>query len=390
MKIANTRLKKGLIIAISSILVILIAIFILGSPVAKYLIEKYDEEYTGRQIYIDRVYINPFTGYVNLGNLKIHEFKSLPAGQAGDSIFIAIKSVSAKITMRKLFSKTIEITDITLNQPWVEIVQKNLHFNFDDLVTKFSSKNSSDKTNEPVHFYFHNIKIIGGHFFYIDQVLPINFSIKNVNIESTEGWFWNKDFISAKYSFLSENGNGGMKGNYSMNLNSLDYTIDVIVNNFNLDVIAQYLKEFLNYGTFHATLNANLKTKGCYKNARNINIKGQFSINDFHLGKNPADDYLAFTKLAFNLTDVNPMKRKYFIDTVSLLQPFFKFEQYDYLDNLQRMFGKKGGNIAASKNGSEEFNLILTIASYIKILASNFFLSDYKINKLQIYKAIVR
>ena len=49
------------------------------------------------------------------------------------------------------------------------------------------------------------------------------------------------------------------------------------------------------------------------------------------------------------------------------------------------MFGKNGANISAAKADPARFNLILKIADYIKVLAKNFFKSDYKINKLAIY-----
>jgi hypothetical protein len=70
-----------------------------------------------------------------------------------------------------------------------------------------------------------------------------------------------------------------------------------------------------------------------------------------------------------------------------LIHPFFKYERYDYLDNLQRMFGINGANISAVKDHPEKFNLIIQIADYVKVLAKNFFQSDYKINRLAIYKA---
>ena len=83
MKIANTKLKKALIIVISSIIFILMVVILLISPIAKYLVEKYDEQYTGRQIKMDWIYVNPFTGYVHISNLKIYESKTLscPCGK---------------------------------------------------------------------------------------------------------------------------------------------------------------------------------------------------------------------------------------------------------------------------------------------------------------------
>ena len=43
------------------------------SPIAKYVIEKYDVNYLGREVMIDWAYVNPFIGYVYLDNLRISE-----------------------------------------------------------------------------------------------------------------------------------------------------------------------------------------------------------------------------------------------------------------------------------------------------------------------------
>jgi hypothetical protein len=84
--------------------------------------------------------------------------------------------------------------------------------------------------------------------------------------------------------------------------------------------------------------------------------------------------------------DLNPKNKKYLLDSVSLSHPYFKFERYDYLDNVQMMFGKKGTIVSGARNNEQEFNLILEIGGYIKALAKNFFRSNYKVNRLAIYK----
>jgi hypothetical protein len=109
-------------------------------------------------------------------------------------------------------------------------------------------------------------------------------------------------------------------------------------------------------------------------------------VNDFHLGKNPEDDYASFDKLVLKIDSLCPKKHQYFFDSLSLNRPYFKYERYDYLDNLQRMFGINGANISNANAHPERFNLIIQIADYIKVLAKNFFNSDYKINRLAIYK----
>lgn len=353
------------------------------SPITKYVIQKYDEKFTGRKITLSRAYVNPFTGYIHLSHLKVYEYQS-------DNLFISMNGLSANVNLLKLISGTLKLSNLTFDQPMVRIIQRKNDFNFNDFKTTFSSKDtlSPVKPKKPFHFYLLNIKINEGHFYYADEVIPVNFSIKNVDIDSKDGWRWDSDTISANVSFLSETGTGGMKGSYGMNLKSLHYKLDVVVNNFDLNVVEQYMKEIANYGSFRATFDADVKTNGCFTDAEKINIKGDLAIHNFHFGKNPAEDYVSFDTLMFGIKDVNPEMRKYFFDSVLLIHPYFRYELYDYsLDNAQTMFGKAGSKASAAISDRAQFNLIFIIGNYIKKLALNFFQGDYKINHLAILKA---
>jgi hypothetical protein len=380
------KTKKILIIAISSLIITVVFTILLISPIAKYVIQKYDEKLTGRKITLSWAYVNLFTGYIHLEDLKVYEYKS-------DSIFISVKGLSANVNLFKLLSKTLKINQITLDQPLVKIIQRKNDFNFDDFKTTFSPKEkvSPGKSRKPFQFYFLNVKIEEGHFYYVDEVIPVNFSIKEVDIASKDGWSWDKDTISANVSFLSETGTGGMKGSFGMNLKSLFYKLDVVVKTFDLDVLEQYMKEFSNYGYFTANFDADVKTNGCFKEAENINIKGDLAINDFHFGKSTVEDYVSFKKLVLKMDDVNPQKQKYFFDSIQLFNPYFIYERYDYsLDNIQTMFGKSGGKVTAAISDQSQFNLIFSIGEWIKKLAKNFFRSDFNVNRLAIYNADVK
>ena len=92
-----------------------------------------------------------------------------------------------------------------------------------------------------------------------------------------------------------------------------------------------------------------------------------------------------FDRLVLAIILVSPKNHQYLFDSVSLDHPYFKYERYDYLDNIQTMFGVKGANITAVAANPAKFNLVIEIARYVKALARNFFQSDYKINRLAIY-----
>ena len=86
------------------------------------------------------------------------------------------------------------------------------------------------------------------------------------------------------------------------------------------------------------------------------------------------------------ITKMAPKSFEYTYDSIILTKPFIKYEIYDKLDNLERMFGKGGSEIKnVNARRSFRFNLIIAIADYAKTVARNFFNSNFKIGRLALY-----
>jgi hypothetical protein len=372
------KFKKILFTSLITIIIFVVIVIVFISPITKYVVEKYDEKFTGRQITMNWAFVIPFTGYIHLNGVKIYEEKS-------DSIFISADGISLDFEMYKLLSKTYQISKITLDKPRGYIVQHKKEFNFNDLIEKFKSKEPHDTTQKPVHFSILSIKINDGEFYYREKSIPINYFIKKINLVST-GIRWDTDTIATKFSFLSGLGMGNVKGDITINTKTLDYRVGVVVQKFELRIIEQFLKQLTNYGTFRANLDADIKARGNFKNKEDIIAKGYLAINDFHFGKNPKDDYASFDKLAFQINELSPKHKKYLFDSVSINRPYFKYERYDYLNNIETIFGKKGANVKAVNADASQFNLVIEIAKYIEALSKNFFKSNYKVNRLAVYK----
>jgi hypothetical protein len=384
MKIVITKIQKTFLIVTGSIIIMVTVVILLLSPIEKYLAEKYVLKYLGRQIEMSWIYINPFTGYVHISNLKIYESKNLPEFKTGDSIFFSAKGVSANFAVLKLLAKTVEITEITLDSPKGIIIQNKNEVNFRDLIKLFTPKKFHSK-RAGFHFNIKKITIRNGEFWYHDKVTPFIYFIKDANFES-EGKHWNADTLAVKYSFLSGPTTGSAKGIFTINFKNLDYHFVIFVHKFDLKFLEQYLTVLVNYGKFRSNLDANITASGNFKDLENLIAKGLLEFNDFHIGKNPNEDYASFDKLTIQIIELSPKNHQYRFDSLSLSHPFFKYERYDYLDNLQRMFGKNGTNVSAFMSAPGRFNLILTIGKYIKGLAQNFFQSEYNINHLAISK----
>jgi len=381
MAIRSKSIKRTLLVIFAGIALLIMLVIAFISPIAKYCIEHYSEKLTGRKIEVNWVYVNPFTGAADLHGLKIYEYQS-------DSIFFSANEASAHIAMRKLPFKTIEITNLTLDKPYGVIRQDHDYLNFNDLIKRFTPKTPHDTTKASIRFSLLNIKINDGDFRYKERSIPVNYFVKKVDISST-GFIYNVDSIEGKFYLQNGPGKGTVQGTFSINLKDLNYRTSVLIKNFSLDILQQYLRDFNSYGSFTALLDANIKATGNLKDSLDINTNGFLAISNFHFGKTPGDDYVSFNRLAIAMKEVSPRHFEYILDSVTLDRPYFKYEHYDHLDNLQMMFGEGGSKYTAVKEDETKFNLIVEIVKYIQELAINFSKSYYQVNKVAIYNGNV-
>jgi hypothetical protein len=283
--------------------------------------------------------------------------------------------------MLKLFSSAYEITELNIDQPVGYIIQKRRDLNFNDIIERFRPKKSAN--GQPVEFSILKINITEGEFHYREKIIPVDYFIKNVNIESS-GVRWNTDTIASTFSFKAGKGTGIMDGKFTINTRTLDYRLATVINDLDLEIIRQYLWELINYGMFRARLHADLTATGNFHDVNLISVKGKLSINDFHLGRTTTEDYISCSRLALVMDELSPNNNKYEFDSVTLDDPFISYERFDSLDNVQALFGKAGSNISDVTDQAGRFNLLLTIGRYLKQLGNNFFESKYRINSLAV------
>lgn len=391
MKIKKS-IRRTLLITLGVVAGVLLLLVIFITPLTKYLVEKYDEKYTGRQIRMDWAYVNPFTGYLHFKNLKIYESPQSTVGAHPDSVFFSSEDLSIKFALLKLFSKTYEITALTLDNPRVKIIQgqSGKELNFIDIIDKLNGDSTKkDTTKAPLHFNLLNFELNGGSVYYSEKVIPIEYSIKDLHFES-EGLRWDVDTITGKFSFKAGVGSGEIKADFTYNLPRSQYRLKANVHKFDMTIIQQYLNDMSNYGAVRAFFDADVSASGDFNDAQAIDARGRLRLSDFHFGKNPKEDYAAFEEFKVEIVHLSPSKKIYHYDTVALKHPFFSYEKYDHLDNIQNMFGKGGENVKKVNADPTHFNLILEIAHYIEEMSKNFFRSHYKVNRLEIQKADLR
>lgn len=380
--LASHLTVRRLLITATIIVAVIVVVIACASPVGKYIIESYvGPTILGRQVKTSWVYVNPFTGYVHISGLKIYE-------PGGDSLTILkADELNVHYNIPKTLTKTFEFTDADLVRPVGWIIQDHKVFNFTDLIIHFSPKHPhppGPKVRHPLHINVLHFKITDGEFHYIEKSIPINYYMKHVNISSTGKW-WDIDSFHLKFDMQSGSGTGTVRGEGYLDLYKLDYGVSVSMRHLDLQILEQYLRDLANYASLRGTIDADINSTGNFKDKLALHADGPVSVHDFHVGKSPTSDIVAFERLSFSIHDLTPRRYQYWFDSIALQQPYFVYERYDYLDNLRNMFGAKAQKVKAAQADNTKFNLILEIGKYVKVLVKNFLQSSYRLNHFDIY-----
>ncbi|MBQ8055534.1 MAG: hypothetical protein IJ270_01800, partial [Paludibacteraceae bacterium] len=100
-----TKFFIVLLITLGSIFAILA---LLASPIARFIIERYDTEIIGRNIELETIKVNLFTGNIEVNNAHIQE-------QDLQSDFVTLKKLEVGINYLKLIRKEVLLKHIGLH-----------------------------------------------------------------------------------------------------------------------------------------------------------------------------------------------------------------------------------------------------------------------------------
>lgn len=379
----STKLKSILIKISLVVFAIFLLVLIFLSPIVKYTVEKYDKTYLGREVLMDLPYINPFTGYIHLRNLKVYENES-------DSLFFYTKSVSVNIEMLQLLKKKFKTTKFALNGPHIQLLRKEGKFNFDDIIQRFSKDTTKIESvaKKNTEWNISGIEITNGLVNYEENRIPVKYFIKGLNVKTkTIGSSF--DTLKTVFDFQSGPSFGTFKGVFNLNLKTIDYFTQLDIKQFDLSFFEYYVKDIANFASLSGVLNSKVEAFGNFKNAQDVTIKGFIGVEECHLGKNKTEDYASFKSFNLNIEKISPKNKIYKIDSISLYTPYFKYETYDNLDNIQMMFGKAGEKAKKQNGNKDKVNILFVIGEYVKKLSANFFKSDFQVKKIGIYNGIL-
>ena len=123
-------MKKPLkitLIVLGSLILLYFVTLLVAPKIARSYIEEHSKEMIGRSITIKNISLNPFTYVLDVDTLAVME--------ADDKTrFVAFDKFSMNINPLKLFTRTLDISDIYMKALYVRTTQHGERFNFSDIL----------------------------------------------------------------------------------------------------------------------------------------------------------------------------------------------------------------------------------------------------------------
>lgn len=380
------KINKIVLWILSGIIILLLAILIFISPIAKYIIEHNSEKWIGRKVIITQLRINLFNGRVNFGGLKILE-------KDNKTQFIGIQHLLVDVDEGKLFHSVYRIEHLHIDDPEIKVVQKGTKFSYDDIRDKLfpdtvkKEKQSADTV--PVKYFIEDISVKGGKIEYIYEDYNLDAKIRKASF-STPVIAWNDPGMKFNYSFEFETG-GNLSGDFFININSLDFKMKLALKDFDLAVLRPYLTPYLKIKGFDGFFSSDLSITGNFSDPKALAVRGDIDISKLVILDDKSEKVIGTGSLNVIIDSLDIARNIWNFGDILLKDPYFRYELYTTTDNYSRLVVASFASGSAAQDSAhtavpsgKTMNPFILLAEYVSGLAKDIIITEYKVKSFGI------
>ena len=261
-------LKKPVkvVLIIAGILVgLFLLVAALVSPIAHHYLEKHSKELCNRVVTMDKLCVNLFNGSVTIQGFKALE-------ENDKDVMLTFDKLYVNMSVWRLLDKTVKLTEITLVNPDVTVLQNGNRFNFSDIIDFYKTDEPKDTTPSNWEVDLRNITLEGGNVLYRDMAVGSRFKLNELALAIPRIYFSSKNTDIGLDLKFDDGGDLNVKLLYAIETNS--YNLAVKLNQFSVAAAAPYVKQFLNVGDVGGRLTTDLNIVGDLDHILDIVAKG--------------------------------------------------------------------------------------------------------------------
>jgi len=320
LSISPAFIKKVLKLLAIFAAVIAITGFLILPAVLRPMLEKKISETIHRGTTIRKVYINPFTLAFALKGVTINQRDSSEVMLSFDEFYVNVQSMS-------LVKGGLIVSSVRLVKPYVNVTRnKDLSYNFIDLLVPGTAPPKEEKPKEPFKFSINNIEVVNGSADFYDVPRNTRHTLRDVHIAVP--FLSNLPYYLTSYVQPSlqatVNGNTiSFKGKTLPFAESLETTLDINLKDVNLPYYLAYSPVHLNFRLVSGVLDlqATLSFRQFTDRPPIVSVKGTAAIKDMRFADKKKKPRVELSLLSVSLLPSDLMAKEVHFSDITLRAP---------------------------------------------------------------------
>ncbi len=306
-----------------------------------------------RETSIEEASFNPYSFNLLLRGFRIME-------PSGKEVFASFSELRVNLQGRSLVKGGLTVKALTLENPYLRVVHnKDLSYNFSDLMPKKSAPEKEPPSKEPIKFSFNNIRLLGGKVDFEDAPKGKSHEIRDITAEipfissiPSEVEIFVKPFFSAVV-------NGApfeFRGESKPFADSFETSLDIGFKGLNVSEYLAYSPVPLKFRMPSGTLSADLALSYIQfrDKAPEFSVKGALGLNGVELQELDGRRIIMLPSLAVDIASVEVFARRARIKSVALSAPELSVvRKKDGTMNVMALVPEKSGETGVPEAGAE-------------------------------------
>ena len=258
------------LIILGVVVVLLLLVNFLAGPIAKNYAKRHGKEWTGRELNVEKVSVNVFTGKLKVKDLTLFE-------EDDTTPFVSFERFETKIKWHDLFNRRLLVNQATISGLNVNVEQNHDWFNFNSLRELFVS-DSTKTESSGFDLILNEIHLYKGDIRYADLALGNEFLLRDISLQIPT-----LDFSDLKTDVgldLSLADNATLHTDIRMSENGENYTINLKLNNIGINVLEPYLHQYYPVDLLEGLANLDLEAQGPTDHILDFDLTGTLALND--------------------------------------------------------------------------------------------------------------
>ena len=339
------RAWKIVLWVVGILLGIILLATLLISPIAKSYINSHGKELVGREVHVDDVTINVYSGHVAILGLTLYE-------DNGKDVFARFDTLDTKASLFKLLGNTVELEHITLTGLNVNVLKQGETFNFQSMLDHFASDTTEevqDTTPSEWVIKLHNIRISHAQIHYNDLTEKKQWHLPDINLLVPNLEFGGDQASEGGLNIaFTEGGHLNINGNYHEKQGTYDLAVNL--EKFNIKNLDPIIADILNYQKLGGNVDIHLKAHGNVSEITKSRIGGTVAVTGVDL-QDQNGTLAGWKRLDVAVNNINLDDNSYDIQSLKLDGFTARYDQWADHSNIDGLI--KNSESSESSENSE-------------------------------------